>query len=202
MVTPNRKPASGASVTSMLSALGAQVRVLRKRRGLTLDQLSELSGLSTGIVSQVERGLGNPSFATLAQLAHGLDIPVARLLHISDGAPSPVVRKGERRRIDGHGVGVESDALYELLTPDLRGALEVLWLETPPGHDTSATPFTHNGEEVGVVLSGSLDVYVDGTPHHLDAGDSIRYSSSLAHWYHNVGPGTCTAIWVVTPPSW
>jgi transcriptional regulator with XRE-family HTH domain len=186
----------------MLSALGAQVRTLRKQRGFTLERFSELSGLSTGLVSQVERGMANPSFATLAQLAHGLGISVARLLHVSDGSRSPVVRRAERRRIDGHGVGVASDAVYELLTSDLQGALEVLWLETMPGHDTSATPFTHNGEEAGVVLTGSLDVYLDGVPHHLEAGDSIQYSSTLSHWYRNVGDGPCTAIWVITPPSW
>jgi len=202
MASSDPVPGPGASVTALLSALGAQIRVLRKQRGFTLERLSERSGLSMGIVSQIERGMANPSFATLAQLAHGLDIPVARLLHVSDGARSPVVRKGERRRIDGHGIGVEPESLYELLTPDLHGALEVLWLETPPGHDTSATPFTHNGEEVGIVLSGSLDVYIDGVCHHLDAGDSIRYSSSVPHWYHNVGEEKCTAIWVVTPPSW
>ena len=204
MATPDRDPTPGpeSSVTSLLNALGAQVRVLRKQRGLTLERLSELSGLSTGIVSQVERGMANPSFATLAQLAHGLDISVARLLHVPDEARSPVVRKAERRRLDGHGVGVEPDALYELLTPDLQGALEMLWLETPPGHDTSAAPFTHNGEEAGVVLSGSLDVFLDGVRHHLDAGDSIQYSSTLSHWYRNVGDEPCTAIWVITPPSW
>src|SRR6476660_3860555 len=107
MATPDRDPTTGpeSSVTSRLNALGAQVRVLRKQRGLTLERLSELSGLSTGIVSQVERGMANPSFATLAQLAHGLDISVARLLHVPDEARSPVVRKAERRRLDGHGVG-------------------------------------------------------------------------------------------------
>ena len=204
MASPDRDPSPGAdaSVTSMLGALGAQVRVLRKQRGLTLERLSSLSGVSSGLVSQVERGIANPSFATLAQLAHGLDISVARLLLVPDGARSPVVRRAERRRLDGHGVEVESKAAYELLTSDLQGALEMLWLETLPGHDTSAAPFTHNGEEAGVVLTGSLDVYLDGVRHHLEAGDSIQYSSTLSHWYRNVGDEPCTAIWVITPPSW
>jgi len=204
LASPDRDPTSGtdASVSSMLIALGAQVRVLRKQRGLTLERLSEMSGVSTGLVSQVERGMANPSFATLAQLAHGLDISVARLLLVPDGARSPIVRRAERRRIEGHGVGVESDTVYELLTADLQGALEMLWVETKPGHDTSTTPFTHNGEEAGVVLTGSMDVYLDGVRHHLEARDSIQYSSTLSHWYRNVGGEPCTAIWVITPPSW
>ena len=204
MATPDRDPTPGpeSSVTSLLNALGAQVRVLRKQRGLTLERLSELSGLSTGIVSQVEHRMaksfvrhlgsagarvGHLGGQTVARPGRG---PVAGGPQGRASTPRRARRRGRTRRP------------YELLTPDLQGALEMLWLETPPGHDTSAAPFTHNGEEAGVVLSGSLDVFLDGVRHHLDAGDSIRYSSTLSHWYRNVGDEPCTAIWVITPPSW
>lgn len=191
----------GLPMASMLVAIGGKIRRLRKDRAMTVERLSELSGLSTGIVSQIERGKANPSFATLVQLSHGLGIPVGRLFD-TDGHPSPVVRKSERRRLDGHGLGVEDEGRYELLTPDLNGALEVTWVETPPGYDSSATPFRHNGEEFGIILSGAKDVYLDGVRHHLDAGDSIRYASMIPHWYVNAGDTTCVAIWVTTPPTW
>ncbi|MCX4649978.1 cupin domain-containing protein [Streptomyces sp. NPDC055059] len=71
-----------------------------------------------------------------------------------------------------------------------------------PGHDTSATPFRHNGEEFGIVLSGVKDVYLDGVRHRLEAGDSITYSCSTPHWYVNPGDEPATSIWVITPPSW
>lgn len=188
-------------VAAMLNEVGNQVRSIRKEAGLTLERLSELSGLSTGIVSQVERGLANPSFATLVQLAHGLGIPVGRLFQVQDQRRSPVVRKAERRRLDGHGIE-DAGSRYELLTPDLNGALEVTWVETPPGYDTSSTPYRHNGEEFGLILSGRKDVYLDGVRYELGAGDSIRYLSTTPHWYVNPGDETCTAIWVSTPPTW
>jgi transcriptional regulator with XRE-family HTH domain len=187
---------------SMLVAIGDQLRLLRKQRGMTLGQLSQASGLSTGSVSEIERGRANPSFSTLVQLAHALGIPIGRLFHVNDQYRSPVVRKDERRRLDGHGVGIEDGGHYELLTPDLNGALEATWVETPPGYDTSATPYRHNGEEFGIVLSGSKDVYLDGVRHHLEPGDSIRYASTIPHWYINSGEETCTAVWVITPPTW
>lgn len=183
----------------LLAAVGAKVRELRKGRGLTLEQLAEVTGLSTGIISQIERGKANPAFTSLAQLARGLNIPVGRLFHVQERS-SPVVRKGERRRLDHH--GLRSDDVYELLTPDLDGALEATWLETSPGSDTSATPLRHNGEEFGLVLSGVKDVYLDGVRHRLHAGDSIRYASTIPHWYVNPGDEVCTSVWVITPPTW
>lgn len=189
------------AVASTLSAIGAKVRQLRKERGMTVERLSESTSLSMGIISQVERGKSNPSFATLAQLAHGLGLPVGRLFP-SEEYHSPVVRKSERRRLNNHGLSDEDGGVYELLTSDLNGALEATWVETPPGYDNSATPFRHNGEEFGLILSGSKDVYLDGVRYHLETGDSIRYASTIPHWYVNAGDTTCRAVWVITPPTW
>ncbi|MCV2488279.1 cupin domain-containing protein [Geodermatophilus sp. YIM 151500] len=202
MALPNEPQPAVPAIGAMLQDLGARIRSLRKERDLTLERLGELSGLSVGIVSQIERGRGNPSFATLVQLAHGLDIPVGRLLYVSDQTRSPVVRRGERRRLDGHGLGYDDGGLYELLTPDFSGALEVVWVETPPGYDTSATPYKHNGEEFGLVIEGRVVVHLDGVPHELGPGDSIRYDSTVPHWYSNPGPDVHRAVWVITPPTW
>jgi transcriptional regulator with XRE-family HTH domain len=184
----------------MVAAIGAGVRALRKESGLTLEQLAERAGLSSGIVSQLERGKGNPSFATLVQIAHGLDVPVGRLMLVGEVA-SPVVRATERRRIDGpHIAG--NNCIYEMLTPDLSGALQATWVRSAPGHDTSDTPFLHNGEEFGVVLAGRLDVHVGADRYLLESGDAIRFSSTIPHWFVNRGPEPVDAVWVSTPPTW
>ncbi|WP_377273876.1 helix-turn-helix domain-containing protein [Peterkaempfera sp. SMS 1(5)a] len=185
----------------LVATVGLQIKALRKQADLTLDELSRRSGVSIGLISQVERGKGNPSFTSLVQIAHGLDIPIGRLLHVAEQI-SPVVRADERRILDFHGSDSADGDRYELLTPTLTGALEVLWVVTQPGHDTSATPFRHNGEEFGIVLSGVKDVFLDGVRHRLEAGDSITYSSSIPHWYANPGDEPATSIWVITPPSW
>ncbi|WP_020495734.1 helix-turn-helix domain-containing protein [Sciscionella marina] len=192
---------NGLPGESMLHIMGSKIRSMRKERRLTVERLSELSGVSTGIVSQLERGKANPSFSTLVQLAHGLGISIARLFETEEHR-SPVVRKYERRHIDGHGLAADDGGVYELLTPDLNGALEATWVETPPGYDSSDTPYRHNGEEFGLIISGSKDVYLDGVRHHLEAGDSIRYASTIPHWYVNSGEETCFAVWVITPPTW
>jgi transcriptional regulator with XRE-family HTH domain len=202
MAQPDEPAPSAPAIDAMIQDLGNRIRALRRERNLTLERLSELANLSVGIVSQIERGRGNPSFATLAQLAHGLDIPVGRLLHVAENHKSPVVRRGERRRLDGHGLGYDDGGQYELLIPDLTGALEVVWVEHSPGYDTSATPYRHNGEEFGLVIEGRVVVHLDGVAHDLGPGDSIRYDSSVPHWYSNPGPDKCRAVWVITPPTW
>lgn len=193
---------SAASLGELLVTVGNQVRTLRKEKGLTLAALSDRTGLSPAIVSQIERGLANPSFTTLAQLAHGLEIPVGRFFIGQDETRSPIVRKDQRRNLKGVARKAVGEAVYELLTPDLNGAIEAHWIVSPPGHDTSSTPFRHGGEEFGIILSGKKDVYLDGECHTLEAGDSITYSSNIPHWYINRYEETCVAIWVNTPPTW
>ncbi|UJP09769.1 XRE family transcriptional regulator [Microbacterium sp. KUDC0406] len=193
---------SGPAVADLLEGIGDTVRSLRKKKKLTLAELADATGLSPAIISQLERGLANPSFTTLAQLAHGLDIPVGRLLPSHQSTKSPVVRREERRDLRGATPEGMGSAVYELLVPDLNGALEAHWVVSGPGHDTSATPFTHGGEEFGLIISGQKEVCVDGELFLLNAGDSIRFDSTKPHWFRNTSSEQCVAVWVNTPPTW
>ncbi|MDR6621090.1 XRE family transcriptional regulator [Sinomonas atrocyanea] len=201
-MTTESIPGTPAATSALLASVGTKVRSRRKELGMTLAQLSDATGLSQAIVSQIERGLANPSFTTLAQLAHGLDIPVGRFFAGQADGASPVVRKSERRNLKGVTRESVGEAVHELLTPSLNGALEVQWIVTPPGHDTSATPFHHSGEEFCLVVSGRKDVYLDGVRYSLSEGDSITYNSEIPHWYANSYEEPCVAIWVSAPRAW
>jgi len=181
-----------------VGAVGNEIRRLRKLRGMTLEQLASRAGVSAGLLSQVERGQGNPSFNTLVQVAHALGIPVARLM-AGEQISSPVVRRNERRRLN---LGGNDDLVVaELLTARLDSALEAIRIVTEPGYTTEDTPFVHDGEEFGIVLEGTHAVNVGGVHYVLEAGDSISYSSTIPHWYENPGDVTSVSLWVVTPPS-
>jgi transcriptional regulator with XRE-family HTH domain len=185
-------------------ALGQRVRQLRLDRRLTLEEVATRSGCSLGSLSQIERGLGNPSFGTLVRISHALRVSVGRLVELDqDGKDvvSPVVRRQDRRRFNPHNSVPGDGTVYELLTPDFDRALEVIYLHVPPGTSTEATPFAHEGEEAGYILKGTHEVNVDGTLHILRAGDSISYASTRPHWYRNPGKQTVQAIWIITPPT-
>ena len=177
--------------------VGKEIKRLRKLRELTLEQLASASGVSAGLLSQVERGQGNPSFNTLVQVAHALGIPVARLV-AGEQLSSPVVRRDERRQLS---LGDGKLVLAEMLTPRLDSALEAIRIVTEPGYSSQDTPFVHDGEEFGIVLEGTHAVNVGGVHYVLQAGDSISYSSTIPHWYENPGDVTSVSLWVVTPPS-
>lgn len=187
------------STETLMATVGGQLRALRKMHGLTLEELGRRSAVSIGLISQIERGRGNPSFSTLVQLAHALNVPIGRLFHTADDS-SLVVRADERRILDVHG-SAETDARYSLMSPNLNGAMEAIWVDVPPGYDTSDAPFTHPGEEFGVVLEGRHEVFVDGVRYVLGPGDSITYPSSTPHWYRNAGDVPVKAIWIITPPT-
>jgi transcriptional regulator with XRE-family HTH domain len=187
-------------LTNLQTGLGEQVRRLRQEKGFTLEEVAQLSGCSLGSLSQLERGKANPSFMTLARIAQALNVPVARLLQI-ENSTSPVVRRFQGRRLNVHHKAEENGTLYELLTPDLDRALEVMRLEVPPLTSTETTPFVHQGEEVGIILRGTHEVHLNGTCYTLQAGDTISYSSTIPHWYRNPGPEVVEAIWIITPPT-
>ena len=181
-----------------IGAVGGKIRKLRKAQGKTLDQLAQSSGVSAGLLSQVERGRGNPSFSTLVQIAHGLGVSVARLV-VEEQPASPVVRSRERLRLDPGATGDLITA--ELLTPRLDSTLEVIRITTLPGYSSEETPFVHEGEEFFIVLEGKQAVTVDGVRYVLATGDSIAYSSHLPHWYENAGNTVSVSLSVITPPS-
>jgi transcriptional regulator with XRE-family HTH domain len=186
--------------TELLEAVGKRIRERRMAAGLVLEQLADRSGVSTGALSQLERGVGNPSLGTLTQVAHALGTTLPMLLDIAP-ATSPLVRREERRRITLHD-GDREGATYELLTPDLGRLLEVIWVETEPGNTTEGTPYAHAGEEVGVVIEGVSEVHVGDESYLLRAGDAISYPSTTPHWFRNPSSRRNKIIQVITPPTW
>ncbi len=186
------------SASSELKAIGEQLHNARTSRSLSVQALAEASGISTGMISQIERGLANPSINTISKLASALGLQLGIFFE-----PRPqtdqdiVVRKGQRRRI-----GIpDPNFLYELLVPDLSRTLEFVWVESAPGSSTENSPFQHEGEECGLVLQGTLEVHLGDDVFVLEAGDSIILDSRRPHWYRNIGTERVLSVWAVTPPT-
>ena len=178
------------------ASLGELIRAARSGK-FTIDDLARRSGVSSGRISQIERGLANPSFETLWKLATALGIPLGTFFQGPPVRERMVVRKDERKRL----VVPHDDLVYELLTPDLRGALEVFRFHVAPGFDNSRRPITHQGDECIHILAGSLEVNVGEQAFALVEGDSITYEAVQPHFVRNVGEVTAVAIAAVTPPS-
>lgn len=178
--------------------LGAAIRAARSD-STTVNELAKQAGISAGLLSQIERGIGNPSYRTLHKLADALGIRIGDLLE----AASPVddsariVRREQRTRIQFGSEGL----VYELLTPNLRGRLEMLQTSIPPGFSNEANPFVHAGEECVLLVDGELTVDVDGERDVLSVGDAITIDASRPHWWHNHTDHPALIVGAVTPPT-
>lgn len=177
--------------------LGQGLRARRLERGLTLAEAAAAAEISASALSQIERGLVNPTIVTLRRLAAALGVGVFTLL--PDEQPTVaavVVHEHERKTL-----GLPNSAVvYQLLTPNLRGQLEMLYYEIEPGGTTFEGGFAHEGEECCVVLEGRGELELAGRRIPLEAGDAATYSSGIPHALRNSGDTTLKAFSAITPP--
>lgn len=164
-----------------------------------MQELADAAGIATGSLSQIERGKGNPSFRTLHKIAVALDLRIGDLVEAgtSHQRGPMVVRRHERARLQ---LGFDG-LVHELLTPNLRGSLEMLQTRIPPGFSNEASPFMHEGEECVLVVEGDLRVCVGDETRQLSNGDAITYDPSVTHWWANETDVEATVVGAVTPPS-
>ena len=181
----------------LTGSLGADLRALRKARGLTLSGLSRKLGRSVGWLSQVERDLSDLSVSDLREIAVELDVPVS--MFFTHG-PAPVdevgyiVRAGARRP-----VGTSQGGLVEeLLSPDLTDDFEMVHSTFKPGCAITK-PVTRPTQEVGFVVSGQLDLKIGPKQFTVAQGDSFRIRGE-PFCYANPYNQSAVVIWVIAPP--
>lgn len=184
-----------------LKDLGGSIRELRQQRRLSTVALAKACGVSTSLISQVERGLTSPSLDVLWSIARTLDVPIGTFFQ-GDAIEPPagkepvVVRSDQRKKL-----GLNSTLTYELLTPDLQHQIEFIWVEFGPGVEGPLTPFTHPGEEQMVVIQGEMHFWVDEAVYVLQAGDCITIDASRPHRAGNRSDAPAIVIAAITPPS-
>ncbi|MDN5851720.1 MAG: cupin domain-containing protein [Actinomycetia bacterium] len=177
--------------------VGARIRSTREERGLSVRELATRSNLSVGLISQVERGLTDPSLHTLRVIAKVLSTPLFDFFADTDPEDVAVVRAGTRMSIRSpHGA-----LTYERLSPG-SGRLEMLEGVLQPGGSSSEDAWSHPSEECVVVTAGTLTVEVSAQVYRLGPGDSCYFDSRLPHRYVNDGDGTARFTLAITPPSY
>ncbi len=184
-------------INSGLSSVGTDLRALRKSRCITLSDLASTLGRSVGWVSQVERGISEPSISDLRKFAEIFDVSVSFFFR-NDDAPIEerdyVVRASRRRSLGNPSAGL----IEELLSPDIGGAFEMVRSIFAPGAELTE-PQTRETEEAGFIVSGTLDLWIGVQKFRLEAGDSFRFRHEPYRW-HNPGSIETIAIWTIAPP--
>ncbi len=175
--------------TALGSEPGLRIRKLRQNRRMTLQELSTVSDVSVGYISQVERGQATPSLGTLAQLAAALGVSVDYFVATPRQADS-VTRQAERPRFS---VGA-SPLTYEQIGAEFPGhELTSFIVNMPVGYTSEET--RHEGEDLIYVLEGTIEQVVEGHAFRLGTGDSIHFLGHLPHSWSNVGETPARVLW-------
>lgn len=191
----------GSGPPVSLPPVGRRIRALRKLQRLRLLDLADLAGCSESLLSRIETGRVMPSLSTLHRLSQGLRVNVAVLLEDKPEGTCTVYSPETRPRT-AHSVAAEGDgSTAESLVPySAGGRLEALIVRLP-GDGPLCGPFSHDGEEVGLVLDGTLELIVDGERHLVLAGSSFYFASDHSHSYRAASAAPCRVVWINTPPT-
>lgn len=168
------------------NAVGMRVKALREAMGYSLRTLSDRSGVSPTMLSQVERGSTSPTLAVAEKIASGLDLSLSQLLRLDE------VRHLVISRSEDHLVRSSGGHRVEELTPPLPGQrADVSAHRLDPGASTGGegdAPMHEPGSrETTVVLDGSVTLVFEGERHQLNAGDSVTFDADLTHHFENQG---------------
>jgi transcriptional regulator with XRE-family HTH domain len=199
-VTRTRRSIVEASVSerSRLLRLGAALRAARERRGLSLSQVAEGTGISKSALSLIENDRSDVPLGRLVRLADFYGVRLNELLP-ETGSPQPlVVRRLERPLLYSRAEGLD---VHVLTTDRSRAMLPVVGVFAPGG--ATAEFASHEGEEFLLVLEGALLLELEGSePVVLKRGDSAYYASDRPHRWSNAGKGIVRVVAVACPPHW
>ena len=182
--------------------IGKKIRELRKKAGLVLQHLSDRTGLSKPLLSQIEKELVSPPIATLLKISKALDVNIGYFFQDSYPEEKVVlVRKDESKVIDSRYFGRdESGYYYEALAyKKSKKFMEPFLVEFKRKKVDQLTYFSHDGEEFIYLLEGTLEFRTENQQYVLYPGDSLYFESSIPHAYRALERRNARALTVVYP---
>jgi transcriptional regulator with XRE-family HTH domain len=173
-----------------IDAIAANLKCHRESRGLSLDQLAELTGVSKSMLRQIETGKSSPTIATLWKVANGLRISFTSLLCKtpvqaevkSFRAEQPLTAEDEKYR------------LYPLIPFNPQQAYETYYFEIDPGTVFHGEPHEGNVYEYVFLNRGQLRISIGEESYEISAGEFLQFQADRAHDYECVGKEMATAI--------
>jgi transcriptional regulator with XRE-family HTH domain len=185
-----------SSAPSSPPEVGATLQKLRLKRGLTLDDLSRAAGVSKSMLSQIEREKANPTIAVAWRLANALGVGIEELLSTGNDIVEAihVLEPHETPTLPGNHTGY----VLRILGPmELAGKYEWYELTLAPNGTLKSNPHDPGTMEHLTLLTGTMDVEVDGVVKKLKVGATARYQADRAHAISNPGKTEAKAMLVV-----
>jgi transcriptional regulator with XRE-family HTH domain len=163
---------------TILALLPGRLKAARTAKGLSLEAVSKLSGVSRSMVSQIERGESSPTIATLWNLTTALQVDFAGLLEGETARTIDVLRAAQVPTVENRGTGCTIKILSK---PEDAGTHEVYELRFASGGTLDSQAHAHGAREQLTVIEGTLVVCSGDASETLGAGDTGRYPADVPH---------------------
>jgi transcriptional regulator with XRE-family HTH domain len=186
------------TVAALTAAVAGHVRALRTARGWSLDELAGRSGVSKGMVVQIEAARTNPSVGTLVRIADAFGVTIARLLEPAEERTVRISSAEDAPQLWRGGEGGFGRLLRGMNDPSFVELWE--WRFAPGERHTSETHMPGT-REVLHVIAGTLTMTVDGVDHEVGTGQTIDFLADRPHTYRNSGPEETRLVMVAVVPN-
>lgn len=176
-------------------AVGANLRRHRTTRGLSLERLAQLSGVSRAMLGQIELGQSTPTINVLWKIARALNVPFSALITDPNSSRTRILPAARAKILSSSDGSFSSRALFPFDEPRM---VEFYELHLKPRSVEVAEPHPPGTMENLVVASGALEVTVGEEHHSLTAGDAIQFDADGPHEYRNPGSQETVVYLVMT----
>jgi transcriptional regulator with XRE-family HTH domain len=185
------------SVPAKLSIIvGENLRQLRRKSRLSLEQLAQISGVSRAMLGQIETGKSAPTINLLGRIAEALKVSVSSLISNPGVSGTVIVPRDRATVVTSSEGGFISRALFPWGDPQ---SIEIYEVTVFPHHRESFVAQTSGTKKSLVIVSGDLEITVgEDSPAHLSDGDAILFNADTSHHFHNSGDREAKAFLVVT----
>jgi transcriptional regulator with XRE-family HTH domain len=179
--------------------VGARVRHARILNGLRMRDLAEAVGCNESMISKIESGKVTPSLIMLNKIVTALNRDLGSFFGLEIDTHKLVQRPEDRMVVGADALRPGKGVSYERLVPLAAGNLleANIHVVEPGGEKFDA--ITHQGEAVGLLISGEIELTIDGATYQLKAGYSFFFKAHLPNSYRNTGTETARIVWVNTP---
>lgn len=187
--------ASAEASADLTPVVGANLRRLRIKRGLSLERLSRASSVSRAMLGQIELGQSTPTINVLWKIARALAVPFSALITSRAVGRTTVMPAARAKVLTSHDGTFSSRALFPFDEPRTTEFYE---LHLAPLSVEKADPHPPGTVENLVVTSGTLELLAGPERHLLATGDAILFEADVPHQYRNPGNVECVMYLVMT----
>ncbi len=185
----------------MALEIGGKIKNLRLEKNYTLQNLSDKTGLSKPLISQIENNRVVPPVATLLKLSRALEVGMGYFFQDEDTRDRVVItRKNERKTVSRQHHSTKNDvgySYYSLETKKARKHMEPFWVTFEVSETEDMQFFSHDGEEFVYVLAGSLEFRTQDQVLRLEEGDTLYFDSDISHSFRCLSKDPAQALIVV-----